>query len=513
MPYFIEKDNAACTGWAVTGPTGTVHGCHTTKASAIKQAVAISLSTDEPFAGERAAVGELSIGDYVTWDEENPMALGEVELVVNTLAAIRIYEQDNGVFSPTEDLVITNIMKLKRVARPDMVAEKISDEVAEPQEPADMSDELMMDNRAEPDALLVGDFVSWNSSGGRARGRIVRIVRDGEINVPNSSFTITGTEDDPAALIALYRESEDGYQATATRVGHKFSTLTKIDSLNRQVPLSKEGPRMTDVMDEARSKWVKAAWAIKARLENLPEEARSLGGREIRTTHTDFEIREDGDGLVVRGYAALFNSPSHPLPFVETIERGAFKKSLQSRNRILLLWNHNAGEPLASNRNGSLKLFEDEKGLAYEARMANTSRARDVSELLRSKVIDSMSFGFSVKRDAWSQDGANRTLQEVSLHEISIVSYPAYEGTAGTLSIRESREIDAEVLAESLSKLEVGSDLTAEEAGVLTEIVASLTNKETDSKDEQVDATIEEIEANLLELKRKQLELIKKKVL
>jgi uncharacterized protein len=85
--------------------------------------------------------------------------------------------------------------------------------------------------RAEPDALSVGDFVSWGASGGTARGRIVRIVRDGEINVPDSSFTITGTEDDPAALIRIYRENDEGWQETDVLVGHKFSTLNKIDDL------------------------------------------------------------------------------------------------------------------------------------------------------------------------------------------------------------------------------------------------------------------------------------------
>jgi HK97 family phage prohead protease len=96
--------------------------------------------------------------------------------------------------------------------------------------------------RAAADALEVGDFVSWNSSGGRARGEIIRIVRDGEINVPDSSFTITGTEDDPAALIRIWREGPDGFAPTDTLVGHRFSTLTKIDDLDdrakRQVDLT-----------------------------------------------------------------------------------------------------------------------------------------------------------------------------------------------------------------------------------------------------------------------------------
>jgi len=85
--------------------------------------------------------------------------------------------------------------------------------------------------RAAPDALSVGDFVSWGSSGGTARGEIERIERDGSINVPDSDFTITGTPDDPAALIRIYQSTDEGYEGTDRLVGHKFSTLTKISDL------------------------------------------------------------------------------------------------------------------------------------------------------------------------------------------------------------------------------------------------------------------------------------------
>jgi hypothetical protein len=46
------------------------------------------------------------------------------------------------------------------------------------------------EDRALPDALKVGDFVSWDSAGGRARGKIIKIERDGKINIPNSEFTL-----------------------------------------------------------------------------------------------------------------------------------------------------------------------------------------------------------------------------------------------------------------------------------------------------------------------------------
>ena len=72
-------------------------------------------------------------------------------------------------------------------------------------------------------SVSVGDRVSWNASGGTAEGKVLRIERSGKINVPDSSFEIEGTEDDPAALIVLYRDGKP----TDRKVGHKVSTLKK----------------------------------------------------------------------------------------------------------------------------------------------------------------------------------------------------------------------------------------------------------------------------------------------
>jgi hypothetical protein len=72
-------------------------------------------------------------------------------------------------------------------------------------------------------SVKTGDMVSWNSSGGTARGKVVRVISSGKINVPDSSFSIEGSEDDPAALIQLYRDGKP----TETKVGHKVSTLKK----------------------------------------------------------------------------------------------------------------------------------------------------------------------------------------------------------------------------------------------------------------------------------------------
>ena len=79
--------------------------------------------------------------------------------------------------------------------------------------------------------VKVGDMVSWNSSGGTARGKVTRVVRNGKIKVPNSSFTITGTPEDPAVAIRLYRDGK----ATDTIVGHKMKTLRRVSMKSEQV--------------------------------------------------------------------------------------------------------------------------------------------------------------------------------------------------------------------------------------------------------------------------------------
>lgn len=72
------------------------------------------------------------------------------------------------------------------------------------------------------DGVRVGQMVSWGSSGGRAEGKVKRIVRSGSYNVPDSDFTITGTEDNPAVVIEVYRDGKP----SGRMVGHRMSTLT-----------------------------------------------------------------------------------------------------------------------------------------------------------------------------------------------------------------------------------------------------------------------------------------------
>lgn len=90
-------------------------------------------------------------------------------------------------------------------------------------------------------AVKRGDFVSWGSSGGTARGKVIRVERNGRINVPDSTFSINGTEDDPALLIQIWREGAEGWAPTDVYAGHKSSTVSRIASLDKSVDTSNIG--------------------------------------------------------------------------------------------------------------------------------------------------------------------------------------------------------------------------------------------------------------------------------
>jgi HK97 family phage prohead protease len=249
------------------------------------------------------------------------------------------------------------------------------------------------------------------------------------------------------------------------------------------------------------NKWLDVARAIALKIDGPQQESKEP---EVRVNTTSFELRAEGDGMTFTGYASVFNSPSQDLGgFIEYVAPGAFKRSLQSRNEVKLLWNHDAGEPLASLRGGSMQLVEDDRGLKVTATLPQTSRGRDVAELLRTNVIDSMSFGFNVIKDTWSRDGQTRTLDSVRLFEVSIVSFPAYEAT--TAQVRSQPTINPDQLADALLKLESGEELDEPSATLITEVVNKL--KANPAVEEVIDNGLD-----LLDLKKKQFDLLLKRI-
>jgi hypothetical protein len=140
------------------------------------------------------------------------------------------------------------------------------------------------------------------------------------------------------------------------------------------------------------------------------------------------EVRASGRRLV--GYAAVFNQPTSIANFRERVAPGAFAASLAAGADILALVDHDAGRLLGRTRNRTLRLAEDARGLAFELDLPETSLGADILALASRGDIGGMSFGFQVPRGGDQWRGAERTLNQVELREISIIqAMPAYEGT------------------------------------------------------------------------------------
>lgn len=134
----------------------------------------------------------------------------------------------------------------------------------------------------------------------------------------------------------------------------------------------------------------------------------------------------------IEGYAAVFNSESEDLGgFREVIRPGAFKKTIGEAD-VRALVNHDPSLVLGRSRANTLELKEDIHGLRVKIVPPATSYAHDLMESMRRGDIDQMSFGFETVRDEWhiAGDVITRTLLEVRLFDVSVVTYPAYPQTS-----------------------------------------------------------------------------------
>lgn len=156
-----------------------------------------------------------------------------------------------------------------------------------------------------------------------------------------------------------------------------------------------------------------------------------------RITEDTIEIRsEDGRRPVVYGYAAVYNSQSRDLGgFTEIIRPGAFRSALESGRNVNAYFNHNENMVLGSTAAGTLRLSENSRGLRYEIDLPDTSYARDLAELISRKDIRGNSFAFANAKDQWNAKGNKRELIDMELHDVSIVTNPAYE-SAQIVSMR-----------------------------------------------------------------------------
>jgi HK97 family phage prohead protease len=517
MPYFITQENAECSGWAVMAvDSDEVFGCHTTKQSAIDQAVAISLAEEVEFLGERNESGP----QVVVTDIDGTIFI-DGETNENLLAYLDSFP-DTSVF------VVSGRLEEDR----ERTSNELTDAGVRFSELILRPDESLTSNefKAETAVRLMETYNVMvavdNDEGARAAYRAAGITALHPNEVPASRAEARAVDlTPPAYMVDAARKGLEWFAEGLAGDGLTGRTVREArDMVAGQVSADKwvriaawisrhlvdlDSPSADPDNEDYPSAGVvaHALWgsdggkAGARRVLSYAEDIigrieaentnRSKGGTvskiETRVFVNDFEIRETGDSMTLTGYAARFNEPSEPLPFIERIAPGAFKRSLRAKNDIKLLWNHDSSMVLGSTRAGTLRLSEDELGLRVEADLPSTSFGIDAKISIQRGDVTGFSFGFTVppNGDSWNSEGTERTLKSVRLLEVSTgVAFPAYPSTNGTAQVRSLEDVvvavgvDYDALSMVLGKVAAGEPITYAEKEVMELVLDALVPEE-----------------------------------
>lgn len=506
MPYFIEQ---VPTGWNTVKDDGTILGQHKTKQQAIKQMVAVSISEGVAIGGERA----VAAGSY------SPPAGVAV-------AAKRALQWISEGFAGSGFTAVGRARAVQLASGADVSADTVNRMIS-------YFARHEVDKQAEgftngEDGFPSAGRVAWDAWGGDAGQSWVNGLPDDTRNgldliVDNTNETEDRQMEDYSVTELkdkAYSLKGDALETIAKLAETVYELCEIVDSMGEPVVVEDVVEDVVDpsvdplAMEEDSVRFVDPSKV--AELHERGERVKS--GIEQRIAVEGLEIRAEGDGMTLRGYAAVFNSPSQPLPFIETIQPGAFRDSLKNdRNDIKLLWNHDTGIVLGSTRAGTLRLREDERGLLVEADLPMTQAGKDAAISIQRGDVTAFSFGFRIPAggDEWAS-ASERVLKRVNVHEVSVgVAFPAYTATDGTANVRtmnelsekiiklaELRGVSAEELTDALLALESGEELTERQGDLLTDTLGKVLKKDPEVTNPQA----------LLDLKKKQLDLLMSRV-
>jgi HK97 family phage prohead protease len=556
MPYYITQENPDCSGWAVMAIDDTkIFGCHTTKQDAIDQGVAISLAENVEFLGENKPEDRNASGpDIVICDIDGTLINGghlvrRVYEFAKSQGALYIV---TGRPESDRDHTVSELHGLGVVYRRLI-----------------MNDGSMADSpsykRATAEELLktfnvVAAIENNESTIRRYRDLGIKTFAPGDVPDVTATNSVRAIDlKPPAYMVEAARKGIAWFEDGLAGDGLTAQTVREArDMVAGQVTADKwqriaawiarhmvdlDAPDANPESDGYPSAGVvaHALWGsaggksgaqralsyaqdiigrIEAENTNRSEGA-TLSKIETRVFLNDFEVRETSEGMTLTGYAARFNEPSEPLPFVERIAPGAFKRSLRAKNDIKLLWNHDSSMVLGSTRAGTLRLFEDDMGLRVEAVLPDTTAGRDAKVLIQRGDVTGFSFGFTVPAngDSWNTDGTERTLKSVRLLEVSTgVAFPAYPTTA-TAQVRSLEEIamavevDLDMVTAALEKVAAGEPITEVEKEMVETVMEALVPAEDMTQQDPNaipadPAMTEQNDAGVLALKRKKLALL-----
>jgi HK97 family phage major capsid protein/HK97 family phage prohead protease len=254
------------------------------------------------------------------------------------------------------------------------------------------------EERAAPDAVKVGDFVEWDSSGGTARGKVEHVMREGVLGVPDSSFSINASEEDPAALIRVYRkDSEGSYKETETLVGHKFSELRKIAALRFFEGETLKRSLATEFRSESEDRTLEFPFASEAPVERYyGMEVLSMDAKSMDLTRLN-----DGAPLLYQ----------HDADKIVGVVQKAYIKNKRAYARV---------------------------------KLANNELGREMQELIKDGIIRNVSFGYKINSMEADESTSPVTYRATSFQpfEISLVTVPADNSVGIGRSFSHNENVD-----------------------------------------------------------------------
>lgn len=143
-----------------------------------------------------------------------------------------------------------------------------------------------------------------------------------------------------------------------------------------------------------------------------------------------FEVKAiEDEGRTFEGYGSVFGVLD---TYADVVAKGAFQRTLKdakTKGRSpALLWQHDPSKPVGVYTD----MREDETGLYVKGTLADTQQGREAYALLKMGALSGLSIGFRTLKSKMDEETGVRTLTEIELWEVSLVTFPANESARVT---------------------------------------------------------------------------------
>ena len=170
------------------------------------------------------------------------------------------------------------------------------------------------------------------------------------------------------------------------------------------------------------------------------------------TRLADVTLHEEDDKMILEGYALVFNNETligdEEYGFLEEIDSRALSET--KMKDVPMKYNHmDSFLIIARTKNQSLSLNVDNIGLKVRAELLDTNTNQDIYKMVRSGLLDKMSFAFTVDEQVWNREGRipKRTITKIErLYDVSVVDTPAYDATSIYARSLESMELELKAM-------------------------------------------------------------------